>query len=779
MVRSGVASRTSFSDNPAMHPPPLKPRHRRNWWLIAAIGTVVFLIVVMLSIATYLTLQTLIISHLPPRRATTVADDRADIAASFTGPPPAMDAAALAAVTPLLNAYGDALRLGDAAAIQDCIDFQRMYQEIERTGTIGEISVFESRKYATALQKRLGPYLARIAPSRAWDHYQVRRIEKLPDPSELRVDLKAWPAGLGSVKWQFWINRRAGRWRIYDARSLTEGYRESDDVGAYWAADLGVIAIDRADRLTLNAAADKLRSDPAKAQVLLSSLAGKTFPSHFEAVRQRYYGESQANLGKYDDAVESYERCLRCEDTRYNIDYLLAVAFNRVGKYQAALEHSKRLADLVGEDSRNAIEMGFALAHLNRADEAADVYRSGLRDNCDSVRNFLGLAGVLKPGNNAELATWFGKFTNKSTSFPEIVRGLTFPPNDEAEAIVISAYEKFAPDDAASAYFRAQRKQREKDYPAAAALFKLGMDRQPPGQWTKACQSGYVSALISAGRPLEAYAGSADKRAAFRHIGNQLYYAKNSDALLELVARHAAGDPADAWLHYYRGRIAELNTDWALAERQYAAGMAEAAPDDTATFRYQRVHACEQMSKVLWAYQNIPPAGETFSMLANWIAYECKDPPASRANLLESLIALHRAAVPSDDALPLWEAEIQWLRGDYSAVVETLQRHRDQVLSKRQNEYQFDDRLVRSLVRLQRLDEAQKEADRSKNPLLLVLVSAARSNVGSAKEAMLRYLDDEDADVSDVYNDPDIGPRIRTPAFESFRRRWPRPAKPD
>src|SRR5262249_19749504 len=92
------------------------------------------------------------------------------------------------------------------------------------------------------------------------------------------------------------------------------------------------------------------------------------------------------------------------------------------------------------------------------------------------------------------------------------------------------------------------------------------------------------------------------------------------------------------------------------------------------------------------------------------------------------------------------------------------------------------DYLVRSLVKLGRTKEAVHEAEtlakeKYNNPALLVLAHAASGGARDALAAMQRP-GPVRAGVKYLYQDPDLGPLLRSDPFRSFREKYPEP-KPD
>src|SRR5205823_6228323 len=139
----------------------------------------------------------------------------------------------------------------------------------------------------------------------------------------------------------------------------------------------------------------------------------------------------------------------------------------------------------------------------------------------------------------------------------------------------------------------------------------------------------------------------------------------------------------------------------------------------------------------------------------------------------------HRKADPRDPDLPLWEAEVYWLREDYASAVEVLTRQRETVLEGEANRRKFEDRLIRSQIRLGRFDEAVRGADAGGkvSPLLRAAALAAAGDVtrtGQALDGLVR----QHYGPAAFYADPDLGPALRTAPFAPLRQKYPEPTPP-
>jgi hypothetical protein len=140
---------------------------------------------------------------------------------------------------------------------------------------------------------------------------------------------------------------------------------------------------------------------------------------------------------------------------------------------------------------------------------------------------------------------------------------------------------------------------------------------------------------------------------------------------------------------------------------------------------------------------------------------------------------MHAKTVPDDYKVGLWEAEASWLRKDFGATVRTLQAKKANILQDSASRLRCEDRMIRSLARLKRLDEATRLAQdltaRDGNPLYEAVVAVIS---GDAKKtaAALETCTARGFSSAEFHADADIGPALRAPMFSELLKLYPAPA---
>jgi hypothetical protein len=235
--------------------------------------------------------------------------------------------------------------------------------------------------------------------------------------------------------------------------------------------------------------------------------------------------------------------------------------------------------------------------------------------------------------------------------------------------------------------------------------------------------------------------------------------------------------------------------DAARADTAYTRGLSAAPHAETAeSYRVARVYARHTAGKSLDAYRNEEPEhkGKTFDQLA-WLLHN-----GERTDDLDRLVALHARNDPQSPAVPLWRARVQYHRGQYAAAAGLLRSERPRILSARRNSYTFYDLLIRCLVRTgdyqaalqearalaaSQADEEEEDGEPSASaspaakqpepdPFYLLMIRAAKGDVRGAEAAFEKCAEDE-YDADELYEDPEIGPPLKGPAFRALRAKHP------
>lgn len=269
----------------------------------------------------------------------------------------------------------------------------------------------------------------------------------------------------------------------------------------------------------------------------------------------------------------------------------------------------------------------------------------------------------------------------------------------------------------------------------------------------------------------EAYRCMPDKLDAFGHMVFNYRNAERVKEFERLLAEHAKHQPDDPRLFTERAELHMLRKDYAEAERQFLLAREKAQEVNSARFGLMRARI--KLGKTAEAYKD---AGANQVAFYD-VAQQCFT--LKEGAQLESLLAAYRKDFPAARNLSVWSIEASYLQKDYDAVVKAIEAERATLLKTSSHRWKCEGYLVRSLVRLKKVDEAIREAEsiakrKDGTQLLLALALASKGDV----KGVLAHLETKMAQrylIEDCYYDEDLGPLLRSDAFRAVRDRYPPP----
>lgn len=722
--------------------------------------------------------------------------DRVDPTAAAAGP---ADREKMARVGLAFEDLRRALHDHADAKIANTFDGGRFIEEAEqlrlmRRPSAGDPAAYD-RQIAAAACKGLvdGNVLV-------WDRHEVRRIRLLPGGDEAIVGARMW-FGTGRMFTMRWWARTTdgGRtWRWYDCE-LEGGWRDTVEAGAdfgseqvpgpAWASDLATYR-------NLRNAANGSKWD--QVDQFSKTLDAAQLPAPLEAEACRMRGLRLVMANRYADALKQYDRSLALRPDCPNALLMRAKCHDALGQYDKALADSEKYRAEYANNNLIDLHRGYALAGLKRYPEAAAAFHACLDDYPDNEDALVGLARMLPAADKSEVGVRMARSTRPKDLFRAAASALDGADDAASLEVLVDAYRQRVPGDVWAEYHLA-RSLLNRNRPADAAavlepvLPKLaGQQKDVAAQFTNL----YLTAKIDSGDPMAAYKSAADPTAALRRVAWDLIDRKDVAGLRQIVALHRAKAPDDPWADYFEARTCEVANDWQGADRAYTRGLARTTTMEAAEpFRAARVYARYKAGRGVGTYQTEDDTYKTatFAQLARLIVAE------KRSADLVRLVDLRRQTHPADPTLPLWRAEAFYLAGDWSAATSLLLAERGTILSSADSHFAYRDHLIRCLVRLGRYDDALAEATVAAraaaenarqnaapggpapadagpvepNSLYVLMVRANQRNVAAATAAFEKCIADDDYDADDLYDDPEIGPALKAPAFAALRAKHP------
>jgi predicted Zn-dependent protease len=331
--------------------------------------------------------------------------------------------------------------------------------------------------------------------------------------------------------------------------------------------------------------------------------------------------------------------------------------------------------------------------------------------------------------------------------------------------------------------WEAEAKLLQKDYASALKLLAEAVKQNDRPDVKGRLFDRILDVHLAAGDPLKGYTEAPDADHAFAYLAAHLIQKEDAKLLLALVGAHrdkstnsggaAQGDGASALLDYYEGRAHFMDKDYAAAEPFLSAAVSQADGDLADASREFSVLALIRLGKTVETYTQAEAKDEAFVELARLLARE------KNAADLKALVAARTKDSPTDPALPLWEAEAYWIGNDYPKVIEALSGQGAAVPSEQPDRSRFEDRLVRSLTRVKRFEDARREAHtstlRDGDPWFEAVVVVAAGQPEQAA-TLLRKCLERGYSLEDFYADTDLGMGLRSKLLGKLRDEFPEPA---
>jgi tetratricopeptide (TPR) repeat protein len=618
------------------------------------------------------------------------------------------DKALRKSVAAFLDGLGAAWKSKDAKRLAAYIDFDRMFEEWRKAGALPPGLTARAEAALKAGAKTGFADVATQADSLlVWGRPEIRHLKRLAGPGEVAVIVFHREQGLtGRMRW--WLKKHGAGWRVYDFESLEIGLRTSALVASLIPKDFGVVPdwIKAGKEWPAKAGAALARGDLDTAERTLAGVSKYKFPPPLEAIRWLMTGALQLDRNKPAEALAALDKARSFNPDMPMLNLLSGTAFNQQGQYEKALDRLRAYADLLGEDSLTSFQLGFALAGLGRMREAAGAYRRSLDDNPDFPDALDGLRRVLPRAGKDELAARFARLTRPREDF-ESLANLALGDFDaegvEALAAVLLARQITSP---ALDLSRARAKALRGRAAEAVPLFRKALAALPDEAARKAATTNFLLDLADGRQPLEAYRVAPERREGFGILARHLFDRRQDALLRELMAVHRKVHGEDPVAHSYAAELHVEGKAYDKADREFAAALAGDWPaQERERLRSRRVFVRHLAGKGLSAYADIGPRRVTFEQLAGLFANP-RD-----VKQLDALLAAHRRADPNDPQLPAWEAEARWLARDFAGTARLLQKHRKGLLADKRHRWKFYPRLLPSLVRLKRADEARKEVE--------------------------------------------------------------------
>ena len=681
---------------------------------------------------------------------------------------------------------GGALQAGQSDASQ-YFDFDRFAEEINRNGILDRLK-FGSRfpEGYREFKKMLVLKMAVAFKDIAWDSTEFRGL-KWVRPQQEAVVITRHSALLNGdevlFRMRWWLIRRPDGWRIYDFEDISIGLRITPLFSMMFDAlatnpDQAGKTVQFGSKLQLGKQA-LLEQKFEQAEELFSGAIPAFLPSNVRAIVFVFRSLAKSGQGKAAESLADAELAEKLNRDVPIVDLIKAIAYDQLEMYEQAIASARKYMDLVGADENALWHLGHALEQTHRTDEAREAYSKSLDEQPTNLDVISSLRRCLDADQKFEFVERVMKLPKPEESFLRFVDESFVDMDFEAAEALIGAYRKRFPKKGEGTYQLARLKFRLHQEAEAKLLFlKAIADSTAPEH--DRYLDGYLFEMLDKKESLEAYGSVADVDAnrAFRRLA-EAYQDRDEDEtpesaklLKDLIAVHRKRHPDDVWLVYFTAENQVRNKQFEEAEKALAGAMTEKLDEaEKARFRSLHISALYGGGKGLLAYQRL--GKDAFSQLAH--SYSSDDNVEGLADLLKA----HRQVEPGDLVLYFWQGKLHWLKKEYAEAVKFLRLFREKEKDdKHYLQWQIDDMLVRSLIRLKRFEEARKLFEQNPKDfeysLLPAAVAAVSGNLPKT-EALLDEMAKKMFDVVRFYADPDLGPSLRSMPFAKLREKYPPP----
>jgi hypothetical protein len=247
--------------------------------------------------------------------------------------------------------------------------------------------------------------------------------------------------------------------------------------------------------------------------------------------------------------------------------------------------------------------------------------------------------------------------------------------------------------------YRIRLKIRQNKPSEAIALFQAAVAKPLPDEQREEILSDFLTELAEAGKLVEGYRAAPDANAAFRILAEDLQERGRPEDLRRLVQAHGERSPDDPWLALFQGEVFVEENAWDKAAQAFQRGLAAAPEDLHGRLRERFLFVACKAGRQLQAYEETKPRNETFSKLADYLAWDKKGVE------LEALVKAHQPRAAEDPEMIFYEALAKVLQKRLTEATSLL----DKAYQKQTDQGQRENYVSRFLLAM---DEASPAIER-------------------------------------------------------------------
>ncbi len=694
------------------------------------------------------------------------------------------DSATTAAIADVLQRLGKAGTDCDATAGLKLFDLESMCDLVLANAGMANANVKQREAFVSGMRTSAqSGWFSRASATFMWARVKLPRVDVSGDGRFAVAYARLEQAEEGVLtKFRFWLVNGEQGWRVYDWENLNMSIRMSRMAGSLMASQTGFIAPEwtrHTDKLNYTRYLIEL-GDYAGARANLRQLDRVIFPSEINSVLQYYNGMLEVYEQQYAKGLEYLDAALRNKPEFADARYGRGLSLAGLARHEEAIVEFKWYLDTLGSDPLALGDYATSLTHLDRHEEAKDLYRASHRDT-PSAFAVVGVA-ICEPGEDfSELKPMFEALPNPATDYPEIAKALWdvhFLP--AALKVVNEAFRATHPDDRNLHLWSGKVAYHEGDFAEAARQLRPILPKSLSED--DEIMPLYRSAMLYSGQAVQALRDEAGSKAAFTELADELYFNLNDmRALWELCLAWYPGREKEPLLHMYMAYVDEALGRYGPAEIRIARAYKLAQKDEklASSIREDWFGLLYAQGRTIEAYLKLPGRPKSFKAATD------RSTRDGNAFMLECLLTFHAKRYPGDAGVPLAKGNLAFLRGEWATAATELNNYLGTAMRDKAKDWLTLERCVRAAVRSNKQALVEPRCRRKgEHPdhWLLVLLYVSSNQPKKALDQLDAYrawlADDEAyaAAIQDLYTDADVGETIRRMDYNSLHRAHP-PAK--
>jgi tetratricopeptide (TPR) repeat protein len=308
---------------------------------------------------------------------------------------------------------------------------------------------------------------------------------------------------------------------------------------------------------------------------------------------------------------------------------------------------------------------------------------------------------------DGQMTSAYREITPRDETFLQLANLCFSLADDAGLESLLTAHEKNQPSDPEVPRFRSRMKIRQQKIAEGVPLFRAALAKQKDQAKRTQMVDEFLTAMVEAEKPLEAYRAAPDAKQAFQILARQLKNQDRYGELSDLIKAHGKANVADPWIAFYLGELHLSKKEWQKAAESLGLAMIQGTKEQKQSFRTSYVYAMYKCGQALRAYRLAEPRESVFEQLARLMVSD------KNGAALEDLVQAHRANT-GDIAVVLYrESRAKLLQNQVKDAIDLfVQAYRKDELEYRRN-YEVRDYLTAMMEAGQLMDGWRSVPDKS------------------------------------------------------------------